>query len=95
MVLNENECLNALYNANHRELHVSTVMGFYVTLKYPDVIEAHRSDYQKIILKTHLKLSSAATVEEAEAAKRYLYEREILWNLLMWGLAGKRERRTL
>ena len=28
MVLNENECSNALYNANHRELHVSTLMGF-------------------------------------------------------------------
>ena len=29
MVLNENECSNALYNANHRELHVSTLMGFW------------------------------------------------------------------
>ena len=28
MVLNGNECSNALYNANHRELHVSTLMGF-------------------------------------------------------------------
>ena len=28
MVLNGNECSNALYNANHRELHVSTIMGF-------------------------------------------------------------------
>lgn len=27
MVLNENECSYALYNANHRELHVSTLMG--------------------------------------------------------------------
>ena len=29
MVLNGNECSNALYNANHRELHVSTLMGFW------------------------------------------------------------------
>ena len=28
MVLNGNEYSNALYNANHRELHVSTLMGF-------------------------------------------------------------------
>ena len=28
MVLNGNECSNALYNANHRELHVSSLMGF-------------------------------------------------------------------
>ena len=28
MVLNENECSNALKNANHKELHVSTLMGF-------------------------------------------------------------------
>ena len=28
MVLSVNECANALYNANHRELHVSNLMGF-------------------------------------------------------------------
>ena len=32
MVLNENECSDALYNANHRELHVSTLMGFCTNL---------------------------------------------------------------
>ena len=30
MVVNENECSNALYNANHREFHVSTLMGFWL-----------------------------------------------------------------
>ena len=39
-----------------------------LTLKYPNTIEVHRSDYQKIIFKKHLKLSSAAMVEEAENA---------------------------
>ena len=29
MVLSGNECSNALYNTNHRELHVSTLMGFW------------------------------------------------------------------
>ena len=29
MVLIGNECSNALHNANHRELHVSTLMGFW------------------------------------------------------------------
>ena len=33
MVLNGDECSNALYNANHRELHVSTLMGFCIYLK--------------------------------------------------------------
>ena len=33
MVLNENECSDALYNANHRELHVSTLMGFWYVIK--------------------------------------------------------------
>ncbi len=34
MVLSVDECANALYNANHRVLHVSTPMGF-----WPDLIQ--------------------------------------------------------
>ena len=30
MVLNENDCSNALYNVNYRELHVSTLMRFWL-----------------------------------------------------------------
>ena len=33
MVLSQNECSNALYNTNHKELHVSTLMGFCLDIK--------------------------------------------------------------
>ncbi len=32
MVLNGDKCVNALYNANHRELQVSTLMGFCLSI---------------------------------------------------------------
>lgn len=37
MVLNGNKCANALYNKNYKELHLSTLMGFWQN-EYPDLI---------------------------------------------------------
>ena len=49
MVLNENECSNALYNANHTELHVSTLMGFWYTTIAPSKATSTKQRLQNVM----------------------------------------------
>ena len=50
MVVNGNECANALYNTNRRELHVSTLMGFWcIMLNFPVSSEHHSRVNEEIM----------------------------------------------